>query len=102
MPEALTPHFSGHARQQQLRRAGTASGADIRAGQELRIPVKGERVTVKKQPVVKEEVRVGKRTVTETARVAGKVRKEKVAVEKQGDVDVRSCPPGRNRGKAGK
>jgi uncharacterized protein (TIGR02271 family) len=82
--------------------SGTASSADIRAGQELRIPVSKERVTVKKQPVVKEEVRVGKRTVTETARVGGKVRKEKVAVEKEGDVDVRSCPPGGNKGKTGR
>jgi uncharacterized protein (TIGR02271 family) len=82
--------------------SGKASSADIGAGQELRIPVKAERVSVKKEPVVKEEVRVGKRTVTETARVSGKVRKEKVAVEKEGDVDVRSVPSSRSRGKTGK
>jgi uncharacterized protein (TIGR02271 family) len=44
---------------------------------------------VEKQPVVKEEVTVGKRAVQDTERVGGEVRKEQVRVEREGDVDVR-------------
>jgi len=68
---------------------GRASSADIHAGEEIRIPVKEERVHVEKTPVVTEEVSVGKRTVQESETVGGTVRKEKVHVEKEGDVSVR-------------
>jgi uncharacterized protein (TIGR02271 family) len=67
-----------------------ATGADFRPGQEIRIPVTEERVRVEKQPVVKEEVHLGKRQTQETEHVAGTVRKEEVKVEREGDVDVRS------------
>jgi len=67
-----------------------APGSEIRAGEEIRIPVKEEQVHVGKQAVVKEEVSVGKRLVTETEHVSGDVRKEKVKVEREGDVDVRA------------
>jgi uncharacterized protein (TIGR02271 family) len=69
-----------------------AAGGEIRAGEELRIPVKEEQVRVDKQAVVKEEVSVGKRTVQDTQRVSGDVRKEQVRVEKKGDVDVCDTP----------
>jgi uncharacterized protein (TIGR02271 family) len=68
------------------RRAGRA---DFKA-EEVRIPVKEEQVRVEKQPVVKEEVRVGKRKVQGTEQVSGTVRKEKVRVEHEGDARVRS------------
>src|SRR5262249_13995583 len=55
--------------------SGRASAADIRAGEEVRIPVREEEVRVEKIPVVKEEVTVGKRKVQETEHVGGTVRK---------------------------
>ncbi len=70
--------------------SGKASASDIRPGEEVRIPVKEERVNVKKETVVTEEVNVGKRQVTENKQVGGTVRKEKVHVEKKGDVDMKN------------
>jgi len=70
------------------------AGGEIRAGEEIRIPVKEERITVEKEPVVTEEVTVGKRKVQETEHVTGEVRKEKVKVERQGDVDVKGTDKG--------
>jgi len=52
-----------------------ASSADIREGEEIRIPVMDEEVDVEKRAVVKEEVSVGKRVVQDTERVGGEVRK---------------------------
>jgi uncharacterized protein (TIGR02271 family) len=42
---------------------------------------------VEKVPVVREEVRVGKRAVEETRTVSGKIRRAELRVEKEGDVD---------------
>jgi len=70
--------------------SGHASTSEIRAGEEIRIPVKEEKVHVEKEAVVKEEVHVGKRKVQETEPVSGTVRKEEVKVEQEGDVDVRT------------
>jgi uncharacterized protein (TIGR02271 family) len=67
---------------------GHATSDAIRAGEEIRIPVMEEKVVVEKQAVVKEEVTIGKRTVQDTERVAGTVRKEELRVERQGDVDI--------------
>jgi uncharacterized protein (TIGR02271 family) len=69
-----------------------ASG-DIREGEEARVPLREERVQVEKQPVVTEEVSVGKRPVQETERVEGTVRREEARVETEGDVDVRGDEP---------
>jgi uncharacterized protein (TIGR02271 family) len=74
-----------------------AATTDFRPGEEIRVPVMEEQVTVEKTPVVKEEVTVGKRVVQDTERVAGDVRKEEVRVERQGDVDVRDSGPGTAR-----
>jgi uncharacterized protein (TIGR02271 family) len=71
-----------------------AASGDIRAGEEVRIPVKEEEVVVDKRAVVKDEVTVGKRVVQDTERVSGEVRKEQVHVERKGDVDVCSTDPG--------
>jgi uncharacterized protein (TIGR02271 family) len=76
-------------------RAATEGAAvgDIREGQQIRIPVREEQVSVGKETVVVEEVNVGKRTVQDTERVSGQVRKEEVKVEKTGDVDVTNRGP---------
>jgi uncharacterized protein (TIGR02271 family) len=67
---------------------GTAATGDIRA-EEIRIPVKEEKVNVTKEAVVKEEVSVGKRKVADTKTVGGTVRHEEVKVETTGDARVR-------------
>jgi len=68
--------------------SGHAASSDIRPGEEIRIPVKEEKVHVDKEVVVKEEVTVGKRKVSDTEHVSGTVKKEQVKVEREGDVDV--------------
>ncbi len=68
--------------------SGRASTSDLREGQEIRIPVKEEKVHVTKEAVVTEEVSVGKRKVTDYEQVSGSVRKEEVKVEQTGDVKV--------------
>jgi uncharacterized protein (TIGR02271 family) len=73
--------------------SGAASG-DLRA-EEIRIPVSEERVTVSKEPVVREEVVVGKRKVKETRTVGGTVRKEDAVVEATGGAKVRNTRAGR-------
>jgi uncharacterized protein (TIGR02271 family) len=55
---------------------------------EIRVPVHEERVEVSKTPVVTEEVKVGKRTIQDTERVSGEVRKEEARVEHKGDAKV--------------
>jgi len=68
----------------------TATSADFREGEEIRIPVREEMVEVTKTPVVTEEVSIGKRTVRDTEQVSGQVRKERVQIDREGDVDIRS------------
>ena len=72
---------------------GEPSASDLRPGEEIRIPVRKEQVTVEKRPAVKEEVTVGKRVVQGTERVGGEVHREEVRVEREGDVDVRGGEP---------
>jgi uncharacterized protein (TIGR02271 family) len=69
--------------------SGRAAGGDIKA-EEIRIPVKEEKVTVDKEAIVKEEVNVGKRKVQDTKTVSGDVRKEELVVETEGDAKVRN------------
>jgi len=71
----------------------TAAG-HVRGQEEIRIPVHEEQVNVTKEPVVTEEVRVGKRTVQDTEHVSGQVRKEEIKVERTGDVDVKGKTKG--------
>jgi uncharacterized protein (TIGR02271 family) len=68
-------------------RGGRASG-DMKA-EEIRIPVKEERVKVTKEPVVREEVSVGKRKVRDNRTVSGDVRKEEMIVDSSGGAKVR-------------
>jgi len=70
--------------------ASNISSDSLRAGEEIRIPVSEEKVKVSKEAVVTEEVKVGKRTVHDTEKVTGQVRKEEVKVEQTGNVDVRT------------
>jgi uncharacterized protein (TIGR02271 family) len=67
--------------------AGHAAG-DVRA-EEIRIPVKEEKVNVSKETVVKEEVHVGKRKVRDTKDVSDDVRREELVVETEGKAKVR-------------
>jgi uncharacterized protein (TIGR02271 family) len=46
------------------------------------VPLSEERARVEKQPVVREEVRVGKRAVQDTERVSDQGRREELRVEK--------------------
>lgn len=55
---------------------------EIGTDPEIRVPLSEERARVEKQPVVKEEVRVGKRAVQDTERVSDQVRREELRVEK--------------------
>jgi uncharacterized protein (TIGR02271 family) len=70
--------------------AGRRPGAvgPIGEGEEIRIPVSEERVSVTKEPVVTGEVRVQKRAVQDTQQVSDTVRHEEVRVENQGNVPV--------------
>jgi uncharacterized protein (TIGR02271 family) len=76
--------------------SGTAEGVTGEiAAEEIRIPVKEEHVHVTKEPVVTEEVRVGKRKVRETQTVKGEVRKEELVVEPKGNARVRNTVKGK-------
>jgi len=80
----------------ERRPANGRAGAGGMKSEEIRIPVKEERVHVTKEAVVKEEVAVGKRKVHDTQTVAGDVRREDVVVESTGKAKVRNTSkPGR-------
>jgi uncharacterized protein (TIGR02271 family) len=68
--------------------SGQPSDTPIGEGETYRIPVREEQVTVDKQPVVREEVSLGKRQVQDSQRVSDTVRREEARVERQGDVNV--------------
>lgn len=68
-------------------RGGRASGE--MKSEEIRIPVKEERVKVTKEPVVREEVSVSKRKVRDNRTVSGDVRKEEMVVDSSGGAKVR-------------
>jgi uncharacterized protein (TIGR02271 family) len=58
-----------------------ASSANIGRSQEIRVPLTEDSVRVEKQPVVREEVIVGKREVSDVARVNDDVRHEELRVD---------------------
>jgi uncharacterized protein (TIGR02271 family) len=69
---------------------GTRVSSDkLAPGQEVRIPVKEEKVDIRKENVVSEEVTVGKRRVKDVEHVDENLRKEEIKVEKHGDVNVK-------------
>lgn len=61
---------------------------DAGATETVEVPIREERVEVDKQPVVYEEVGVGKRQVIENERVSDTVRREELRVDRQGDVNM--------------
>lgn len=67
--------------------AGQAMG-EIGNDEEVRVPLSEERVRVEKQPVVNEEIRVGKRQVQSNQQVSDQVRHEELRVDKQGELDT--------------
>lgn len=67
--------------------SGRAAGGDIKS-EEIRIPVKEERVQVSKEQVGKEDVTIGKRKVQGTETVGGEVRKEDLIVDTEGKARV--------------
>ncbi len=58
-----------------------APSANIGRGQEIRVPLSEEKVRLEKQPVLREEVNVGKREVQDVERVSGDVRREELRVD---------------------
>ena len=72
--------------------SGEAQAGEIGTdtNQEIRVPLSEEHVRAEKQPVVNEEVRVGKRAVQNTEHVSDNVRHEELRVDKSGDVNVDS------------
>lgn len=65
-----------------------AGTAQLGSEREIRIPLEGERVTLDKQPVVREEVEVGKRQVQEVRSVSGDVRHEELQVDDESKTGV--------------
>jgi len=67
---------------------GKAARGKVGEPEEIRIPVREERVKVTKTPVVKEEVSVSKRKVRDTKKVTDTVRSEEAVVEEKGKAKV--------------
>jgi uncharacterized protein (TIGR02271 family) len=65
-----------------------ANAGEIGTDKEIRVPLSEERARVEKQPVVNEEVRVGKRAVQSTERVSDDVRHEELRVDNDENVKV--------------
>jgi len=74
--------------------SGQPSDTPIGEGETYRVPVREEQVTVDKQPVVREEVSLGKRQVQDSQRVSDTVRREEARVERQGDANVQGDDTG--------
>jgi uncharacterized protein (TIGR02271 family) len=66
--------------------SGQPVSGGIGRDQEIRVPLSEERVRVEKQPVVNEEVRVGKRQVQTSQQVSDKVKHEELRIDKEGEV----------------
>jgi uncharacterized protein (TIGR02271 family) len=68
-----------------------APSGSIGRAQEIRVPLSEEKVRLEKQPVVREEVLVGKREVADVARVGDEVRHEELRVDSDGDIPKRAA-----------
>lgn len=64
--------------------------SDTPIGQDetYRVPVREEQVQVDKQPVVKEEINIGKRVVQDNQQVSDTVRREEARINRSGDVNI--------------
>ena len=78
---------------------GQRASGEIGSAEDVRVPLTEERARVEKQPVVTEEVRVGKRAVRDNQQMTDKVRHEELRVEKEGDVNTNSDVAGGERKK---
>jgi uncharacterized protein (TIGR02271 family) len=67
-----------------------APSSNIGRDQEIRVPLSEDRVRVEKVPVVTEEVRIGKREVSDVARVGDDVRHEELHIDSEGDTPRRT------------
>jgi uncharacterized protein (TIGR02271 family) len=63
---------------------------EIGEGETFTIPLRAEQVTVMKQPVVIEEVILGKRQIQETKHISDTVRREEAYFHRQGDIPVQA------------
>jgi uncharacterized protein (TIGR02271 family) len=70
--------------------SGKPSETPIGEGETYRVPVYEEQVSVKKQPVEKEEIVLGKQQREETRRISETVRREEARVEHEGDITLRN------------
>ncbi len=69
---------------------GSAAARDVQiTGREIRVPLTEEEAVVEKRPVVKEEVIISKHPVEEREIVEADIRKERIDVERHGDVRAR-------------
>ncbi|HET6218362.1 MAG TPA: YsnF/AvaK domain-containing protein [Acidobacteriaceae bacterium] len=68
-----------------------ATSASIGSGQEIRVPLSEDSVRLEKQPVVREEVLVGKREVEDVARVGDDVRHEELRVDSDAETPKRTA-----------
>jgi uncharacterized protein (TIGR02271 family) len=68
-----------------------APSANIGRGQEIRVPLSEEKVRLEKQPVLREEVNVGKREVADVERVSADVRREELRVDPDPEAPKRSA-----------
>jgi uncharacterized protein (TIGR02271 family) len=68
-----------------------ASSANIGGSQEIRVPLSEEKVRLEKEPVVREEVNVGKREVADVEKVSADVRREELRVDPDPEVRKRSA-----------
>ena len=75
---------------------GQRASGDMKS-EEIRIPTREERVRVTKEPVVREEVSVGKRKVRVNKTVSGDVRKEEIVTESRGGAKVRHANRGERK-----
>jgi uncharacterized protein (TIGR02271 family) len=72
---------------------------DESAGEKISVPLSEEKVNVEKVPVTTEEVRVGKREVTENRQVSDTVRREEARIENEGDARIKGDADTTDRGK---
>lgn len=66
-----------------------ASGSIDDSGQTIEVPLMEEHATLEKETVVTGEVEIGKRTVQETEKLSGTVRREEARIDREGDVTTR-------------
>ena len=72
--------------------SGTPASGAIGSNQEIRVPLSEEKVRIEKKPMVKEEVRVGKKNVQESRQVNEQVKREELHVDRQDESSTQQPP----------